>query len=169
MEAPEQWHFPFLNDDLQTEINAGIHALDALLLGKTTYEAFAPFWPTQTHNEFGIADKLNSMPKFVVSSTLKTVEWNNSTRITGNVVAEITRLKQQPGDNIGITGSATLVQSLMQADLIDEYRLMFHPIVVGHGKRLFKNESDQRVLKLINTKTFSTGVIVLTYHPDRNQ
>lgn len=99
-------------------------------------------WPTQTNNEFGIADKLNSVPKYVVSSTLNHAGWNNSTLIKTGVTAEITHLKQQSGGHIAITGSATLVQSLMQADLIDEYRLLVHPVVVGTGKRLFKDRAE---------------------------
>lgn len=167
MEAPEQWHFPFVNSELQAEINAGIHASDALLLGRITYEIFAGYWPTQTHNEFGIADKLNSQPKYVVSSTLEKVDWNHSTLIKGNIVEAITKLKQQPGGDISVTGSATLVQSLLQADLIDEYRLMIHPIVVGSGIRLFTDGGEQKVLKLIETKTFSSGVVILMYQVER--
>jgi dihydrofolate reductase len=130
-----------------------------------TYEEFAAYWPSQTKNEFGIADKLNSMPKFVVSSTLEKVDWNNSRLIKENVVEEISKLKQQSGRNIQMTGSATLVQALMQTDLIDEYRLMVHPVVLGSGKRLFRNGSEKKILRLVETKSFSSGVVVLTYQP----
>lgn len=167
MEAPEQWHFPYLSDDMQQDTTAEILASGALLLGRATYEIFAAYWPTQTNNEFGIADKLNSVPKYVVSSTLNHAGWNNSTLIKTDVTAEITRLKQQSGGHIGITGSATLVQSLMQADLIDEYRLLVHPVVVGTGKRLFKDGADTTALKLVESKTYQSGVVVLTYQPER--
>lgn len=167
MEAPENWHFPFVNDELQAEINAGIHNSDALLLGRTTYDIFAEYWPNQHNNEFGIADKLNSQPKYVVSTTLEYATWNNSTLINTNVVEAITRLKHQSGGNIGVTGSAMLVQSLMRADLIDEYRLMVHPVVVGTGKRLFNGAHDPKAMKLVSAKTTSSGVAILTYHPDR--
>jgi dihydrofolate reductase len=165
MEAPETWQFPYYSDDMGEVIKAQILASDAMLLGRVTYEVFAAYWPSQTNNEFGIADKLNSSPKFVVSSTLQKAEWNNSTLIKGNVAEEISKLKQQPDGNIRITGSATLVQSLMQADLIDEYQLMVHPVVLGSGKRLFRDGSDTLKLKLLDTKTFSKGVVLLCYQP----
>ena len=167
MEAPEEWQFPYLSDDVMEEIKAEIYAAEASLLGRATYEIFAAYWPTQTHNEFGIADKLNGERKFVVSSTLEKVEWDNSTLIRGNVAEEIRRLKQQPGGDIRIVGSATLVQSLMQAGLVDEYRLMVHPIVLGHGKRLFNDGMETTGLKLAECKVFSSGVVLLRYQPDK--
>jgi dihydrofolate reductase len=163
MEAPEKWQFPYVSDDVAANIQAHILASDAVLLGRVTYETFAAYWPLQTHNEFGIADKLNSQPKFVVSTTLKKADWNNSTLIKGNVIEEIARLKQQPGGLIDVTGSATLVQSLAKAGLVDEYRLLVHPIVVGSGKHLFNEGTDTIGLKLVNLTTFSSGVVALTY------
>lgn len=167
MEASEEWQFPYVSDDVAEEIRATIHTAEASLLGRATYEIFAAYWPTQTHNEIGIADKLNSERKFVVSTTLERAEWNNSTLIRGNIVEEIRKLKQQPGGDIRIVGSATLVQSLMKAGLVDEYRLMIHPIVRGRGKRLFKDGMDTTALKLVETKSFSSGVVLLRYQPDR--
>ncbi len=164
METPEEWHFPFVNEEVQAEINAGIHGLDAVLLGRVTYDIFGAFWPTQTENQFGIADHLNSVPKYVVSNTLKQADWNNSTIISGDVIEGVSRLKQGFEGSIGINGSRTLAQSLMQAHLIDEYRLMIHPVVVGKGQRLFP-EGCSLTLKLTETKLFSTGVIVLSYEP----
>ena len=166
IESNETWQFPYYSDDLAEFGKAQILALDAILLGRVTYEIFASSWPYRTNNEFGIADKLNSTPKFVVSSTLEKAEWNNSTLIKGNVAQEISNLKHQSGGDIGITGSATLIQSLMKDDIIDEYRLLIHPIVVGNGKRLFSDVSSA-TLKLIETKMFSSGVILLSYQPDR--
>ncbi len=108
---------------------------------------------------------MNNTPKYVVFKTLDKAEWNNSTLISGNVAEEITKLKQQSGKNIGITGSATLVQSLLQDDLLDELGLMIHPVVVGSGKRLFQEGGGPKGLKLVDSMTFSTGVVSLTYQP----
>jgi dihydrofolate reductase len=167
MEAPEKWQFPYLSDDF-TEFNkAQILSFDASLLGRVTYEIFASYWPSQTNNEFGLADKINSAPKFVVSSTLEKPEWNNTTLIKENATEEINRLKQQDGGDIGIIGSAALVQSLMQTDLIDEYRLLVHPIVVGSGKRLFKEETEATSLNRVETKVFDSGVVLICYQPAR--
>lgn len=164
MEAPEKWHSPYFNDEMGEAIGAAIVAADAMLLGRVTYQEFAGFWADKTSDDVEYADHLNSIPKYVVSTTLDTVEWQNSTLIKGDVVEEITRLKQRPGKDISISGSATLVQSLMQADLIDEYRLMIHPVVVGSGKRLFES-GNPKSLKLVDSKTFGTGVLYLTYRP----
>jgi dihydrofolate reductase len=137
-----------------------------MLLGRVTYEEFASYWPEQTSDgEAGeIADFMNDTPKYVVSSTLKSADdWKNTTLIDGNnAVAELTALKQQPGKDISITGSGTLVRTLLRDGLLDELRLLVHPIVVGHGKRLF-DEGEQVPLKLTDSKTFSTGVLALTY------
>ena len=132
MEAPERWQFPYLSDDVQDEIRTNLDAMAALLLGRVTYEIFAAHWPLRTHNEFGVADKMNSVPKFVVSTTLERAAWNNSTLLRGNVLDEITALKQQIGGTIGVIGSAALARSLMQADLIDEYQLLVHPVTDDH-------------------------------------
>jgi len=169
MEASEQWQPHYVSDDVAEEITAGIHAAEVSLLGRVTYEMFAAYWPFQTHNEFGIADKLNSERKFVVSSTLEKVEWNNSTLIKGNVAEEIRKLKQQPGGDIRVVGSATLVQSLMKAGLIDEFRLMVHPLVLGRGKRLFNDGMETTGLKLVEAKTFSSGVVLLRYQPVKSE
>ena len=108
---------------------------------------------------------MNNTPKLVVSKSLDTDEWQNSTLIKGNVAQELTRLKQQPGKNISVVGSATLVRSLLRDDLLDELRLLVHPIVVSRGKRLFEEGGERKALKLVEFKTFSTGVIYLTYQP----
>jgi dihydrofolate reductase len=113
------------------------------------------------------SDRMNSLPKYVASTTLKKVGWNNSTLLKGNIAAEISRLKQQPGQDILIAGSGELVHSLKQSDLIDEYRLMVFPIVLGSGKRLFKDGSAIKTLRLVEAKPFKTGVVVLTYQPER--
>ena len=136
---------------------------EALLLGRVTYQGFAEAWPSRT-GEF--ADKFNSMPKFVVSTTLKDPEWNNTTVVKGNVAEEVSKLKEQPGGDIVIHGSARLVQTLLEDDLIDEYRLMVFPIVLGSGKRLFGDTGKATTLKLVDSKTVGAGVVILTYQPE---
>jgi dihydrofolate reductase len=164
-ESPEKWQLPYFNDEMGETIGAAMVQADAMLLGRVTYQEFASYWPGVRSEDQPFADYMNNTPKYVVSSTLDTVEWNNSTLIKGNIAEEITKLKQQPGKNIGITGSATLVQSLLQDDLLDELGLMIHPVVVGVGRRLFKDGGDLKELKLVDSKTFSTGVVSLIYQP----
>jgi dihydrofolate reductase len=158
------WSFQFWNDEAMQYKFDELFAADALLLGRVTYQGFAAAWPTMK-DDAGFADRMNGLPKYVVSTTLQTAEWNNSTIISENVVEEITRLKQQPGQDILVGGSGQLIQTLMQHDLIDEYKLMVHPVVLGGGQRLFRDGSTNRVLTLVETKTFSSGVVVLTYQP----
>jgi dihydrofolate reductase len=166
VESPEKWHFPYLNDEMMEVIGSGMATSDAMLLGRVTYQDFAAYWPTSTDEP--IASHMNNTPKYVVSTTLEQAEWSNSTLIKGNVVEELTRLKQQPGKNIQIVGSPTLVRSLLQADVLDELGLLLHPVVVGSGKRLFTDGGDLKRLKLVDAKTFSTGVLSLTYQPASN-
>jgi dihydrofolate reductase len=138
---------------------------DALLLGRVTYEGFAAAWPDRT-DEFGFADKFNNMPKYVVSTTLDDPSWNNSTVIKDNVAEEISKLKQQPGGDLLVNGSATLVQTLVEHDLVDEYRLMVFPTVLGKGKRLFGDTGDASALRLVDSKPVGAdGVVILTYAP----
>ena len=137
-------------------------ASDSLLLGRRTYEGFAAAWPSRT-DEGGFADKMNTMPKFVVSTTLEEATWDNSTIISDNVVDEISKLKEQPGGDILVAGGATLVQTLVEHDLVDEYRLMIFPVVLGSGKRLFADGSDTTALSLVEVKR--TGdVVTVTLH-----
>jgi dihydrofolate reductase len=130
---------------------------DALLLGRKTYEGFAKAWPTMT-DEVGFAEKMNSMPKYVVSSTLESADWNNSTVINGDVAEEVAKL----GGNILVAGSAQLVQTLMDHDLVDEYRLMIYPVLLGSGKRLFKDGADMTALQIVETnQTGQVATVVL--------
>jgi dihydrofolate reductase len=163
-EAPDQWHFPYFNDEMGAAVGGEMAKSDTMLLGRKTYEEFASYWPQQGP-EVEMAEQMNAMPKLVVSTTLDTVEWQNSTLIKGNVAEELTKLKQQPGKNIGITGSMTLVESLLRSGVLDELMLLVHPIVVGKGKRLFDGAGSTVPLKLISSQTFSTGVLALTYAP----
>ena len=162
MEAPDTWQFPFQTDELGAITERQIRDADAFLLGRVTYEMFAGYWPTLTNNEFGVADKLNSAPKYVVSTTLQKADWNNSTQIKSNVIEEIRKLKQQSGSMIGLSGSATLVHSLLDAGLIDEIQVLVYPIVLGKGIRLF-GDGYHSPLKLVDSKILSNGVVFLSY------
>jgi dihydrofolate reductase len=135
---------------------------EALLLGRTTYEGFAAAWP-QREGEF--ADKLNGMPKYVVSSTLKDPEWNNTTVLSGDLVEEIARLREQSGGDVVVHGSAQLAQALLEHDLVDELRLMVFPVVLGTGKRLFGATSDKKPMKLTSSRTVGDGVAIMIYEP----
>jgi dihydrofolate reductase len=137
-------------------------ASDALLLGRVTYEGFADAWPSRD-GEF--ADKFNSMPKYVVSSTLKDPTWTNSTVLSGDVAAEVAKLKQQVDGDIVVHGSVQLVQALIDHDLVDELRLMVYPVVLGGGKRLFGETSDKKPLRLVESKVVGDGVSILIYRP----
>jgi dihydrofolate reductase len=143
-----------------------VMASGALLLGRKTYQGFAAAWPSRM-GEF--ADKMNSMPKYVVSTTLEHPGWNNSTLIKGNIVEEAARLKAMQGGDILVAGSAQLVHTLMQHDLIDEYRLMVYPVVLGKGKRFFNDGSDKLALKLVEAKPVGSGVLILIYQPQLKQ
>jgi dihydrofolate reductase len=166
VESPDKWHFPYFNDEMGDAIGAAMATSDAMLMGRVLYEEWATFWPKQDPDENPVAARMNGVRKYVVSTTLEEpLEWNNSTLIGDNLAEEILRLKEQPGKDLSISGSPTLVRSLLEEDLLDELRLMVHPIVVGSGKRLFEEGSDQKALQLLDSKTFSTGVLYLTYQP----
>ena len=165
MEDPS-WTFQFPSEEQPKFKFDELSASDALLRGRVTYEGFAAARPHMTEQAGEYADIMNGYPKFVVSATLEEPpEWNNSTLIKENVAEEVSRLKQQPGQDILIFGSGDLVNMLVQHDLIDEYRIMLFPVVVGSGKRLFRDGSDTKALRLVETKTFGSGVVVLSYQP----
>ncbi len=157
MEEPA-WTMPYWNDELAKLQGDLLDASDALLLGRVTYQAFAQAWPASKDEG---AEQMNNMPKFVASTTLKETEWN-ATLIEGDVAEGVAKLKEQPGGDLLIYGSGKLVQSLMRHNLIDVYRLMVYPVVLGNGQRLFIDDS-KATLELVDTKTTSTGVVVLTY------
>ena len=135
---------------------------EALLLGRVTYEGFAAAWPSRG-GEF--ADKFNSMPKYVVSSTLEDPDWNNSMVLSGDVEQEVGQLKQELDGDIYVHGSAQLVQALVEKDLVDELRLMVYPVVLGTGKRLFGDTSDKKPMRLTDSKTVGDGVTILIFQP----
>jgi dihydrofolate reductase len=157
------WTIPYWSDDIGAFKFDELMTSDALLLGRVTYEGFAAAWPGQA-DEAGFADRMNNLPKYVVSTTLDKTDWNNSTIISGNVAEEVASLKEQPGQDILINGSGKLIQSLMPDNLIDEYRLLVYPIVLGSGKRLFQGGIDT-TLKLVESRAFDSGVILLRYQP----
>ncbi|CAN5470085.1 MAG: dihydrofolate reductase family protein [Actinomycetota bacterium] len=165
VESPDEWAFSYTDDEMAAEDEAGMAASDALLLGRATYEEFAAFWPNQPGGT-PMVDYINSVRKYVVSTTLEEpLEWNNSTVIEGDFVEGISALKNQPGKDITVTGSLTLVRSLMREGLLDELRCVVCPVVRGTGRRLFEDEADRRALELVDSKTFATGAVTLTYRP----
>jgi dihydrofolate reductase len=159
------WTVPYWNDELATYQRDQLFASDALLLGRRTYEEFAAVWPSMTEEgDFG--ERMNSLPKYVATSTLKALEWN-ATAIEGDVVDAVAKMKEQAGGDLLIYGSAGLVGTLMAHDLIDEYRLIVYPTVVGTGRRLFPEAAVAPTLQLADTATFSTGAVSLVYQPVR--
>ena len=169
-ESPEKWQLPYFDDEMGEAVGAAMAASDAMLLGRATYQEFASYWPGVSSEEQPFAGYMNDTAKYVVSTTLEEpLGWNNSVLIGGDVAEEVGKLKRQPGKNIGITGSVTLVQSLLREDLIDELGLMVHPVVVGGGKRLFGEGAGPKGLELLDSKTFGTGVVYLTYGPAGKQ
>jgi dihydrofolate reductase len=164
MESPDQWHFPYFDDKMGEAVSSQMAEADAMLLGRVTYQEFASYWPHQADDAPG-ADFMNPVRKYVVSTTLQNVdEWQNSELVDGNnFVTEMQRLKNLPGKDISVVGSARLVQSLLRENLLDELRLLVHPIVVGSGKRLLDGDIGQKLLKLVDSQTFDTGVLYVTY------
>lgn len=162
VEAPDQWHFPYFNEEMGRAVEAAMNDSDAMLLGRRTYDDWAAYWPKQSSDE-PFADYINNVPKYVASTTLEAAEWHNTTLIRGDLAIELGRLKAQPGKNIAMSGSTTLVRWLLRNDLLDELRLLVHPIVVSHGQRLFVDEIGNKPLKLTSATTFETGVLSLIY------
>ncbi len=164
-EEPGNWSHPYFDDQAGQFKWDELQNSDAQLLGRKTYEGFFKAWPTmEDTGDFGV--KMNTMPKYVVSSTLKTADWTGSQIIRGNINDEVGKLKKQPGRDLLLAGSGQLFNTLMDAGLIDLYRFMVHPIVLGRGPKLFTG--DRRTnLKLVGTKMFSTGIVVLEYEPAR--
>jgi dihydrofolate reductase len=162
------WTFEFESGDEgnQFKLDETLEA-EALLLGRVTYEGFAAAWPGM-EDPVGFADKMNSMPKYVVSSTLENPEWSNSTVLEGDVAESVAKLKQEIDGVILVGGSAQLAQTLFDNDLVDELRLMVFPVVLGSGKRLFGDSSDKLRLRLASSKTVGDGITINTYERDRD-
>jgi len=159
------WQLPFFDDVFGRTIMDGFANSGGFLLGRRTYEIFAAYWPNQSADD-PLAGTMNRLRKYVVSTTLQEpLSWQNSTLINGSVEGEIAKLKDQPGKEIQIIGSGELVQTLARHELVDEYRLMIHPIVLGNGKRLFREGGTPVHLRLVDSKPTTTGVLLLTYVP----
>lgn len=164
-EAPNLWQFDHFDEDMMESMISQLAQIDTVMMGRVTYQEWAGYWPTATDP---FAQFINPVPKYVVSSTLKTLDWQNSRLLTASLADTIAELKAQPGKNIAIQGSPTLVRSLLQANLLDELILMVHPVVVGKGKRLFEGAQLQR-LELVSSQTTRSGVVLLTYRPRPEQ
>jgi dihydrofolate reductase len=164
VEAPEKWTGQYFNDQVGQAVGALMASNDAMLLGRVTYEGFAAAFGGQSG---GIADQMNNTPKYVVSATLASADWQNSTLINGDVAARVIELKQQPGKNIGVSGSSALVGWLLRHSLLDQLDLLVFPVVLGGGKRLFSEPDGQVPLTLAGSEAFSSGVVHLTYTPAR--
>jgi dihydrofolate reductase len=162
MDEPGLWSMPFFSEEAAQFKATELAAADALLLGRHTYEGFSKVWPTMTEaGEF--AEKMNSMPKYVASRTLKTPEWN-ATVIEGDVPEAVAKLKEQDGGDLLLSGSCQLLDLMAQHDLIDEYRLMVHPIVLGDGKLRIFGSTPPKTLKLVKSESFADGIVLNTYH-----
>ncbi|MGI5491523.1 dihydrofolate reductase family protein [Microtetraspora malaysiensis] len=163
IDNPHLWSMQYTNEQSMAYALDLVLGSDALLLGRETYDGMAQAWPAMGGNPY--ADQVNSMAKYVVSSTLEKAEWNNSTIIHGDdLVAEVTKLKEQPGENILIWGCGRLTDALMEHGLLDEYRIWICPVIRGGGQRLFR-EGTEATLELLDATTFDSGVVVLTYRP----
>jgi dihydrofolate reductase len=161
------WTFPYWNDEVAAFKDEEKNTSDSLLLGRATYEGFAASWPKMSPEKDPFAPYMNSVRKYVASTSLnEPLAWNNSVLIRGNLVEEVNKLKQQDGQDIAVHGSATLAQTLMQHDLVDCLRLLVYPVVVGKGQRLFK-EGPAATWKLVQAKGFNSGVVALVYEPAR--
>lgn len=168
VEFPHHWSFPYWNDQIGAYKTDELAASDALLLGRVTWEEFAQAWPGRK-DDTGFADRFNSMPKYVVSRTLKDAgAWNNSHILGPDLPAEVGKLRKAPGRDIVVHGSPSLVRGLLGHDLVDEYRLLVYPLVRGKGKRLFDGSVDAK-LELTAEQRFDTGVVALTYAPARRE
>jgi dihydrofolate reductase len=158
------WQMPLFDDVARDALVEGMEATDALLLGRRTYEIFAAYWPTAENDP--LADRMNGYRKYVVSTTLEEpLAWVNSTLIKGDATEEIGKLKEDPGKDLQVIGSGGLVQTLAENDLVDQYRLMINPLILGKGLRLFREGIKKTDLQLVDSKVSGTGVLIVTYEP----
>lgn len=166
VEAPEQWHFPYYNDEMGAAVGANFESTDTMLFGRKTYDSFAGAWPEREaagEEDAVFAKALGDMRKIVVSSQQLEFTWRNSEQLEGDLIEAVSAMKNEPGGAIGISGSVSVVRQLLAAGLLDELHLLLHPIAVRNGKRLFDEGEPTIPLKLISSETFSTGVLNLTY------
>ena len=161
------WQLPLMDEEAGAVVMEGLNSTGGLLLGRVTYEIFAGYWPNAPADD-PLAKTLNEMPKHVVSTTLQEpLAWNNSHLIKGDVPGEITKLKQGAGGDLRVIGSGQLVQTLIQHDLVDQFDLLIYGIVLGSGKRLFREGTPKVSLQLVDSRTSKSGVLILTYEPER--
>jgi dihydrofolate reductase len=168
VEAPDQWHFPYFNDEMGAAVDATLGAADTVLFGRKTYDSFAGAWPEREEageEDAGLAKKLGDVRKIVVSNQKLEFTWRNSEQLEGELVEFVTALKNEPGGNIGMSGSVSVVRQLLAAGLVDELHLLVHPIAVRQGMRLFDEGETPIPLRLISSETFETGVLNLVYGP----
>lgn len=159
------WSFPYGDQDFGATMAGWFTQASAFLLGRKTYEIFSGHWPRVTDPADPIAGPLNSLPKYVASTTLKSADWHNSSLLGGDVAAGVAKLKELPGNELQVHGSGGLAQTLIEHDLIDEYRLLFFPVHLGSGKKLFRDGTRAGALRLVSTTATGTGVIIATYEP----
>ena len=159
------WAFPFDDEDFGAAIAGWFDGAGAFLLGRHTYEIFSGYWPKITDPANPVAAKLNALPKYVASATLTSADWAGTTVLRGDVLTEVAKLKEQPGGELQVHGSGALAHALIDADLIDEYRLLFFPVHLGSGKKLFRDGAKAASLRLLTSSVTSTGVVIATYEP----
>lgn len=159
------WSFPYADQDFGEAMAGWFAHADAFLLGRKTYEIFSGYWPKVTDPDDPIASRLNALPKYVASTTLASVDWHNSSLLGGDLAAEVAGLKARPGDELQVHGSGGLAQTLIDHDLVDEYRLLYYPVHLGSGRKLFRDGAKPAALRLTHSSTTSTGVIIATYEP----
>ena len=169
VEAPDQWHFPYFNDEMGAAVDATFGAADTMLFGRTTYDSFAGAWPEREvagEEDAPFAKKLGDVRKIVASNQKLEFTWRNSEQLQGDLIEAVTALKNEPGDGtIGMSGSVSVLRQLLAAGLVDELHLLLHPIAVGKGMRLFDEGETAIPLTLISSQTFETGVLNLVYAP----
>jgi dihydrofolate reductase len=168
VEGPDQWHFPYFNDEMGAAVDATLGAADTVLLGRKTYDGFAGAWPAREAaggEDTDFAKTLGDARKIVVSNQKLEFTWRNSERVEGDLVEAVTALKNEPGGNIAMSGSVSIVRQLLAAGLLDELHLLVHPIAVRKGMRLFDEGETPMPLTLISSETFKTGVLNLVYGP----
>ena len=159
------WAFPFDDEDFGAAIAGWFDGAGAFLLGRHTYEIFSGYWPKITDPANPVAAKLNALPKYVASATLTSADWAGTTVLSGDVLTEVAKLKEQSGGELQVHGSGALAHALIEADLIDEYRLLFFPVHLGSGKKLFRDGAKAASLRLLTSSVTSTGVVIATYEP----
>jgi dihydrofolate reductase len=160
------WSFPYGDQDFGAAMTGWFGHASAFLLGRHTYQIFAGYWPAVTDPGDPIAGPLNALPKYVASTTLTSLDWSGASLLSGDVAQAVARLKEEPGDELQVHGSGGLAQTLIEHDLVDEYRLLTYPVHLGTGRKLFRDGTRAGALRLTSTSTTSTGVVVATYVPD---